>query len=415
MPATVNVSNYMLLPIPAVGIDPGPDWATQINNCLTRIDQHTHVAGYGQPVPVAGLNIATDFPMNSNRILSVKELVFTPQVAAISPTGVDQASLYSVNGELYYNDLAGNSVPITHAGHVAAANGSIAGLISPAAANFGSGVFLWQANVGAPIAANMDFGSAIMRNNTSGAVFGLTLSPPVLSTNYIVTLPPDPSTAGGTKIMQMDTSGAMTATLAVDGTTLTNSGTTLAVGVIQSGNIDSLAVHTGNLAAGAVTTAKIAPGNVTGGAGGSIASSTITTSNLVALNYVHSGPVTQTFSSGSFVNACTTPGLPYANARPIQVSLQFGTAGGGSMIYAVNSGSSAFSAFIRVRCNGSTIVTWNIAHAGNIANLSYAPGGLLFLDTAARSVGDVYYADVQINTGSQNLTFYNISLVAYEL
>ena len=101
MPATVNVSNYMLLPIPAVGIDPGPDWATQINNCLTRIDQHTHVAGYGQPVPVAGLNIATDFPMNSNRILSVKELVFTPQVAAISPTGVDQASLYSVNGELY--------------------------------------------------------------------------------------------------------------------------------------------------------------------------------------------------------------------------------------------------------------------------------------------------------------------------
>jgi len=52
-----NISPNMNLPIPGVGQTLGPTWATDLNNSLTLVDQHNHTAGYGVPIPPAGLKV----------------------------------------------------------------------------------------------------------------------------------------------------------------------------------------------------------------------------------------------------------------------------------------------------------------------------------------------------------------------
>jgi hypothetical protein len=40
----------MNLPVPIVSVDPGPDWATNINACMAAIDGHDHSTGKGVPI-----------------------------------------------------------------------------------------------------------------------------------------------------------------------------------------------------------------------------------------------------------------------------------------------------------------------------------------------------------------------------
>ena len=55
MPNTTS-SPYMGIPVPTVGVDPGPDWANNLNSGLGIIDSHDHSTGKGAPItgPIIG-------------------------------------------------------------------------------------------------------------------------------------------------------------------------------------------------------------------------------------------------------------------------------------------------------------------------------------------------------------------------
>lgn len=199
----------MNLVVPSATITDGPEYALNINGDLGVIDAHDHTVGKGVAIPSGGINVNADFPFNSFNATLLRSTRFVAQGAPISlPT--DLGCTYVSGVDLYYNDVNGNQVRITQSGGVAGSPGSISGLSSPASATYNSGTqtFVWQSNTN--IAANMDFGSAILRNLSPNSTFGLTLSPPVLGANYTVTLP---SLPGANSFMQMDTSGTLSASI----------------------------------------------------------------------------------------------------------------------------------------------------------------------------------------------------------
>ncbi len=214
--ANTTISPNMNLIVPVVGVDPGPDWANNLNASLGAIDSHTHVPGQGIQIPPAGLDINVDLTFQGNNAINMRSVRFVPQSSTLSDPS-DLGCIYEAGVDLYYNDGVGNVVRITQSGGVAGSPGSIANLNPPASASYVSanGTFVWQSDVNKP--ANMDFASAIFRNFVANS-FGLTLSPPAsMSADYTLTLPVLP---GQQSFMTLDASGSMAAPWTVDNNTI---------------------------------------------------------------------------------------------------------------------------------------------------------------------------------------------------
>lgn len=201
---STTLSPNMNLPVPGVGTEAAPDYASDVNNCLNIIDQHTHAPGSGTQITPAGLNINTALAFNSNFATGLAGLTLVAQASLPALNTV-----YESGVDLYFIDGAGNNVRLTQSGAVAGTPGSISNLVTPATASYvsGSSTFVWQSN--ASIAANMDFGAAILRNLSPNSTFALTLQPPTLGSNYSITLPVLPST---TSVVTIDNSGNMSTT-----------------------------------------------------------------------------------------------------------------------------------------------------------------------------------------------------------
>lgn len=251
--ANTIISPNMNLPVPVVGVDPGPDWANNVNSSLNLIDAHDHTSGSGVQITPSGLNINADLNIQSNNVTGLRSSRYVAQSMPLSTgSSSDIGCVYVAGLDLYYNDISGNQVRITSGGGVAGSPGSISNLNSPASAAYvsGTGTFVWQSNTN--IAANMDAGSIILRNITLGS-FGVTLSPPnSLSSNYTITLPTVPAS---TKIMSMDNAGTITSAVDADGATLQFSANTLSV--------KNSGVGTNQLADGSVTNVKLGAAAVT--------------------------------------------------------------------------------------------------------------------------------------------------------
>ncbi len=202
-----NNSANMDLPIPTVGIAPGPDWATLLNSCLTILDAHSHTPGSGVPITPAALNLNTDVSLLGNSLTVVKSIQFSAQ-ASLAAT----SALYEIGADLYYRDGNGTQIRITQSGSVAGSAGTITGLPSgTASAAYAAGTFTWQSATAT--AANMDFGSAILRNTSPNSTYSLTLSPPpAMGANTAITLPATPAS---TAPLVMDSSGVITAPVAL--------------------------------------------------------------------------------------------------------------------------------------------------------------------------------------------------------
>lgn len=215
MANTIPSAN-MSLPIPVVGVDPGPTWADDINSCLTIVDSHDHSAGSGVVITPSGININADLSMNNSNLTAARTVRFTSQnTAPAQPT--DLGCLSVVDVDLYFNDVSGNVVRITQSGGVAGSPGSIANLTSPASATYvaADATFVWESDVATP--ASMDGGSVILRNILPNSK-GLTLNPPAaMGSNYSLTLP---SLPGQTNLMSLDTGGNMGASINVDNSTI---------------------------------------------------------------------------------------------------------------------------------------------------------------------------------------------------
>lgn len=251
--ANETLSPNMSLPVPGVSLTDGPQWATDLNSCLSILDSHSHVSGSGVPITPDAINMSADLPFSGNSATGLKSIQWTSQVSLAS-----LKAAYVISNDLYFNDGAGNVVRITQSGGVAGSPGSISNLTSPASAAYSAAAskFIWQSN--SNIAADMDFGAAIMRNVSPNSTFALTLQPPAsLSSNYSITLPALPASQ---KFMTLDASGNMAAPWAVDNSTVEISGgTTLQVKAGGIGNTQLAAglglVFSGCIVAGGNTAA----------------------------------------------------------------------------------------------------------------------------------------------------------------
>lgn len=194
----------MNLPIPNVGSEQGPQYAIDINNCLTLIDAHDHTPGRGVQITPLGMNINLDLSFNSNNALSLRSSRYVPQSAPLSGSS-DLGCVYVSGVDLYYNDVGGNQIRLTQGGSPAGGAGSISGLPSgTASASYSGGTFIFQSATNT--AANIDGASFLLRNSSANSK-ALTLSPPnAMGSNFGITLPSLPSVKG---IITIDSSGTM--------------------------------------------------------------------------------------------------------------------------------------------------------------------------------------------------------------
>lgn len=193
-------SPNMNLKIPVVGTEPGPDYATDINDSLSTIDSHNHTTGSGAPIPVSALNVDADFNLNNKNLTNAFSVRFLAAPSTL-PGSVTSA-LYVYNNDLYFNNGSGNFVQMTNG---TALNVTSTGISSGTAnASFIGNVLTVTAAPTVP--ANIDGGSIVIRNTIASSK-GVTLQAPIpLSIDYTLVLPTVPAQQN---VMTLDSSGNM--------------------------------------------------------------------------------------------------------------------------------------------------------------------------------------------------------------
>lgn len=413
--ANTTPSIYMTLQIPVVGEDPSPTWAQDVNACIIRIDAHNHTSGSGQTLDQSALNITGDVAFNGNAVGSLKAARFIAQSSPFAGSAPNLGAIYVSGVDLYYNDINGNQVRLTAAGSPAGSSGSITNLPTGGAV-YSTGTITFQNSTALP--ANLDFGSAVLRNNASGSK-GLTLrAPAAMASDYTLVLPPLP--VGVTKIMALDTSGNITAAYTVDGATIVISGNVLTVGpnsigatqigsnAITAAAMQANSVANASIQVGAVHTANLDPGNIDGATiliNHSVPFITRVSRVSAGAASTHGNFAVST-SSGSYSNATTT----YSNINSaINVTTDGGTPrirlqsdGGGSASYIAITADGSGNATAIVRClRGATeIAQYQIGQTG------LNPGALLYCPTSSFECNSFAAA------GSYNFQFQARCLVA---
>lgn len=148
--ANTVISPNMGLPTPVVSDDPGPDWAQNVNSCLSIIDGHNHTPGSGVQITPAGISINADLPFNGNDATLLRSARFSAQGSPLMGA-TDLGCLYESGVDLYFNDGSGNQVRITQSGSVTGATGTITGLPSgTASAAFSVNTFTFQSATSTP-------------------------------------------------------------------------------------------------------------------------------------------------------------------------------------------------------------------------------------------------------------------------
>lgn len=203
--AETIISPNMNLPVPIVSQTTGPEWANDINSCMSAIDSHDHTPGKGVAISSQAININADLPLNNNSLTSAKAVVFSSQSSF--PTN---QSLYVEAPDLFYNDGNGNIVRITQSGSVSGASGTITGLPSgTASASYQSvgGTFKFQSATNTP--ANITGASLTISEQVASVTpTGITLKAPSgLAASYNVTFPS--SVPSATSLLTMSTSGGL--------------------------------------------------------------------------------------------------------------------------------------------------------------------------------------------------------------
>ena len=215
---------YMDLELPIPTMELGPAWALELNAALILVDAHDHSTGKGVLVTPSGLSISADLPFGSNNATLLRSTRFVSQGSALA-LGTDIGCLYVVGNELYYNDVTGgNTIPITNNGSVTGSAGTITGLPSgTASAAYGSGTGTFTFLQATSTAANMDFGTLVLRYPgsypTPAGNYIAIQAPSALSGGYAITLPGDHPAASGA-FLTSSTSGVIGYTN-VDNVTLT--------------------------------------------------------------------------------------------------------------------------------------------------------------------------------------------------
>lgn len=254
----IILSPNMNLPVPVVGVEAGPQWATDVNNSLNIIDSHSHVPGYGVLVPSAGIDINADLPFSGFNATLLKSARFSSQTSPLTGASPDLGCVYVSGADLYFNDTAGNQVRITQSGSVAGSAGTITGLPSGTASAAyaslsGTFTFLQATSTG----ANIDAATLIIRYPgsypTPAGNYVALQAPSTLATGYALTLPTT-LPAANNSFLSSSTAGVM-AYVAPETTSFQVASSTLSIKaaaqagsrqiLVQSSNSSSLSVIRG--------------------------------------------------------------------------------------------------------------------------------------------------------------------------
>jgi len=365
--SSITLSPNMSLPVPVVAVDPGPQYAIDIDSCLAILDQHSHVPGSGVAITPAAMNINAALTFNSNSATNLLTVRFSPQVSPIPATGVNIGCIYEAGVDLYYNDGAGNQIQLTKSGSVAGTSGSISGLVSPASASYNaiSQTFIWQAGTNLP--ASLDAASIILRNPIVSSP-GLTLSAPTLGGDYTITLPALP---GSNLPLSIDATGIMSAAQI--------STPQIANGAVTTTQIANQTIAQGNLA--------LRPTGSTVGAGG-VATSNIPTATITTLVFTDITSVT-----------ITTTG------RPVSIGLIAGDPTGGQSFIA------ATSATLRIKRDSTSVCEAQLSSSTG-SPYELPPSVLNHIDFPTAGT---YTYTIGGMVSALNLILQNATLIAYEL
>lgn len=258
--SSTNTPN-MSLPLPTVGNQPGPDYALNINQCLTLLDQHDHSPGSGVQITPAGLNINSNLSLQDNALTLVKSILFQSQTAvtALQSLYVAPGTETPVTQDLWFTDSNGVAIQITSGGAVNATIASIPG------ESYSAGTFYWKQGALSTTPANFDIGSITIRPSLAATVLGVQLvTPAAIASQYSLTLPLLPSSQS---VMTLDNSGNIltptvfplpAAGLASDSVTTVK----ILDQNVTTAKIADLNITTAKIANGAVTAAKLAAGAV---------------------------------------------------------------------------------------------------------------------------------------------------------
>lgn len=101
--------------IPTPGVDPGPDYATNVSNGLSKLSSLTHTGPSNQDglqIPSAGLNINSDLTFQNNNATNLRSTRLISQSLNISGPS-DLNCLYDVSGNLWFNNGLGQQIQVT--------------------------------------------------------------------------------------------------------------------------------------------------------------------------------------------------------------------------------------------------------------------------------------------------------------
>lgn len=363
--ANTTISPNMNLPLPIVGVDPGPDYGNQQNAAFSIIDSHNHAAGSGVQINPNGININANLTFGGFSATNLFTAVFSSQPSALTGTNF----LSFIGGNLYVNDGSGNQIPITASGGVAGSPGSIGSLVPPAAATYsaGSKTFTWTAD--SSKAAAMDNGAVTIRETNVASAKGVTIaSASGLAADYQFTLPA--GLPASTQYLTSNASGVLSFStsnqIAVAATRAT--GTSVGTGGVaisaSSGNFTTTGslVNVTNLSVTIVTSGR--PVSIT------LIPDGTTTANLgiIALGSRPNDPSVATFSilrDGSVIGACNVL-LGISSLSSNAVSLIAPAA-----VAMIDTGASAASHIYSIQASGGGSVNAGSAAVNNCKLVVY--------------------------------------------
>lgn len=377
----INYSTNMNLPVPTVGEASGPDWASNLDSCMTILDAHDHSPGNGVQITPSGININADLPFNSSYgITTIKKVSFTSQVSALTGTGFAS----NVAGNLYWNDGSGNQVQITSGGGVAGSPGSIGSLTAPAAATYsaGSKLFTWTADSGK--SAAMDNGAVTIRETNVASAKGITLaSPSALASDYQLTLPA--AVPASTQYMTSTSSG-----------------------VLSFSTADTIGAAMTSTGANAVANTRTRAAGSTVAAGG------------VAVSTSNSGSFVT--SSTSLVDVTNLTVTITTTGRPVYLTLQGNTPTEGYLgVLTISGTNTSVSGTIAIQRGVTVIASSNMrlffSSTSDTCGYRSPPGSIIAIDTSVNGSAGTYTYKVTAAAGNAayRTEVGACYLVAYEL
>lgn len=394
--ADVTISPNLNMPIPTVGVDPGPDYANNLNACLTTIDNHNHTLGRGLQIPTAGIHIDGDLPLNGFSANSILSLQLNPQGSPLPGISPFLNAVYVSGVDLYYNDGNGNQVRITSGGNVAGAAGTITGLPSgTASASYQAASGTFQFQQATSTAANLDVASIAIRYPgsfpTPAGNYIQLQAPTSLASGFSLTLPLLP---GAQSFMSLDAAGHIIGYAPV-------------VQGLVGGNLANKTITATQIADTTITSTQIASNTILGSniAGGAIDTFQLANDSVTRPKLA---PVFQSLSNGVvFSNTgnalVDVPGLNatlVTTGRPVVFYLICDDSGNGASL----SGSAGFDGFIQLQRTGTNLGAYKI---NGLQGYS-----MVWFDAP---LAGSYLWVAQINPMSGTIAINHLRLLAYEL